>query len=76
MVLANAPRFLRAGDEIEFSAKVSNLSQETLNGTATLNLLDANTLQPLEADFGLGGGCKNTTTFTCSPANRRRWPGK
>jgi hypothetical protein len=53
MVLANPPRFLRAGDEMEFSAKVSNLSQETLNGSATLSLLDANTLLPLETLFGM-----------------------
>ncbi len=54
MVIANAPRFLRAGDEFEFAAKVSNLSQEAINGgTATLSLLDANTLQPVEKDFGL-----------------------
>jgi hypothetical protein len=31
MVLANAPRFLREGDEMEFSAKVSNLSQEAIS---------------------------------------------
>ncbi|GAB4496805.1 MAG: alpha-2-macroglobulin family protein [Saprospiraceae bacterium] len=53
MVLANPPRFLRAGDEMEFSAKVSNLSQEALTGAATLSLLDANTLQPLESLFGM-----------------------
>jgi len=53
MVIANPPRFLREGDEIEFSAKVSNLSTETLTGTATLNLLDAATLQPVEQAFGL-----------------------
>ncbi|MFM8486121.1 MAG: hypothetical protein ACKOCH_07285, partial [Bacteroidota bacterium] len=47
------PRFMREGDEIEFSAKVSNLSTETLTGTATLNLLDAATLQPVEQAFGL-----------------------
>ena len=53
MVIANPPRFLREGDEIEFSAKVSNLSKETLTGTATLNLLDAATMQPVEQAFGL-----------------------
>ena len=53
MIIANPPRFLREGDEIEFSAKVSNLSTETLTGTATLNLLDAATLQPVEQAFGL-----------------------
>jgi hypothetical protein len=53
MIIANPPRFLREGDEIEFAAKVSNLSAEILSGTATLNLLDANTLQPVEREFGL-----------------------
>ena len=53
MILANPPRFLRAGDTFEFSAKVSNLSKELIDGRATLALLDATTLQPLEAKFGL-----------------------
>ena len=53
MVLPNPPRFLREGDVMEFSAKVSNLSQESTSGTATLSLLDAETLQPVEAKFGL-----------------------
>lgn len=66
MVLANAPRFLRAGDEMEFSAKVSNLSQEVLNGKATLNLLDANTLQPLETRFGMAGAVR-TVDFEVQP---------
>ena len=66
MVLANAPRFLREGDEMEFSAKVSNLSQEALTGVATLSLLDANTLQPVEADFGIAGAGR-TANFTVQP---------
>ena len=66
MVLANAPRFLREGDDMEFSAKVSNLSQEALSGTATLSLLDATTLQPVDADFGIGGAGK-TATFSMQP---------
>ncbi|MCC6282901.1 MAG: hypothetical protein IT262_20010 [Saprospiraceae bacterium] len=59
MVIANAPRFLRAGDSFEFAAKVSNLSQETIKGGAVLNLLDATTLKPIDADFGLAGAGKN-----------------
>ena len=59
MVIANSPRFLRAGDSFEFAAKVSNLSQETIKGAAVLNLLDANTLQPIDASFGLVGKDKN-----------------
>ena len=53
MVITNPPRFLRAGDVLEFSAKVSNLSQQTLSGTATLSLFDAATMQPLDARLGL-----------------------
>ena len=53
MVIANPPRFLRQGDEIEFSAKVSNLSKDKIEGTATLALLDAATLGVVEKDFGL-----------------------
>jgi len=68
MVIANAPRFLRAGDEFEFAAKVSNLSQEAITGgTATLNLLDANTLQPLNAAFGLGSRSAQVTNFSAAP---------
>lgn len=53
MIIANPPRFLRAGDQIEFSAKVSNLSQQAIAGKATLTLLDAATLQPLDKQLGL-----------------------
>jgi uncharacterized protein YfaS (alpha-2-macroglobulin family) len=53
MVLANPPRFLRAGDQFEFSAKVSNLTKEVQEGRATLSLLDAVTLRPVEKEFGL-----------------------
>src|SRR5690606_734515 len=41
MVLPNAPRFLRHGDQIVISSKISNLSDKTLSGTAELKLEDA-----------------------------------
>ena len=41
MVQPNAPRFLREGDQMEFSAKVVNLSEKELTGTAQLELFDA-----------------------------------
>jgi uncharacterized protein YfaS (alpha-2-macroglobulin family) len=59
MITANPPRFLRAGDEIEFSAKVSNLAQNTQKGTATLTLTDATTLKVIEKDFGLQAQVQN-----------------
>lgn len=41
MVQANAPRFMREGDKMEFSAKVSNLSDQELSGQIILELIDA-----------------------------------
>ncbi len=53
MITANAPRFLRAGDEMEFAAKVSNLTENPATGTASLALMDAATMKPLEKELGL-----------------------
>ncbi len=53
MVLPNPPRFLREGDRIEWTAKVSNLSDKPLAGAARLEILDALSMQPLSAKFGL-----------------------
>lgn len=41
MIQANAPRFVRQGDQLIFSAKVSNLSKEDLHGDVQLELTDA-----------------------------------
>lgn len=48
MVQPNAPRFLREGDELEFSARVVNLSGAEITGTATLELFDAATNKPVD----------------------------
>ncbi len=40
MVVPNPPRFLREGDEIEFTAKVVNLSERALSGNAVLQLVN------------------------------------
>jgi uncharacterized protein YfaS (alpha-2-macroglobulin family) len=53
MIQPNAPRFLREGDEVVFPAKVVNLTTAAMSGKATLTLLDAATLQPLNTAFGL-----------------------
>lgn len=53
MVMPNLPRFLRQGDEITISAKISNLSDKDLNGTATIELLNAVTMQPVHLQFRL-----------------------
>lgn len=41
MVQANAPRFLREGDNMEFSGKVVNLSDKEITGQVRLELIDA-----------------------------------
>ncbi|MEL6849964.1 MAG: alpha-2-macroglobulin family protein, partial [Bacteroidota bacterium] len=53
MVFPNLPRFLREGDELALSAKVSNLTEEDMDGTAEVRLLDAFSLQPIHQSFGL-----------------------
>lgn len=51
MIQPHAPRFLREGDDIVFTAKVSNLTDSTINGLASLELFDALTMQPVDAAF-------------------------
>ena len=51
MVQPNAPRFIREGDKMEFSAKVVNLSNKEVTGTATLELIDAATNAPVDGWF-------------------------
>ncbi|MBU2928771.1 alpha-2-macroglobulin family protein [Winogradskyella psychrotolerans] len=41
MVLPNAPRFLREGDDITISTKIANLTEKELSGVAQLILTDA-----------------------------------
>jgi uncharacterized protein YfaS (alpha-2-macroglobulin family) len=45
MVTPNIPRFLRAGDHASLLASISNLSEQTLDGKATLELFDPATDQ-------------------------------
>jgi uncharacterized protein YfaS (alpha-2-macroglobulin family) len=64
MVQPNAPRFMREGDNMEFSAKIVNLSEKEVTGIATLELLDAATNKPVDGWF------KNvfpTQYFTIAP---------
>ncbi|RYZ48743.1 MAG: hypothetical protein EOP49_17860, partial [Sphingobacteriales bacterium] len=53
MVMPNLPRFLRQGDNITLSTKISNLTDKTMQGTATVHILNALTMQPVETMFGL-----------------------
>lgn len=43
MIVPNAPRFFRQGDKMTFSAKVVNMSENSLSGTASLQFIDTRT---------------------------------
>ncbi|MEO6328125.1 MAG: alpha-2-macroglobulin family protein [Ginsengibacter sp.] len=51
MVQPNAPRFVREGDSLEFSAKIVNLSATEITGQAQLQLLNATTMNPVDGWF-------------------------
>ncbi|WP_055435686.1 alpha-2-macroglobulin family protein [Lacinutrix algicola] len=48
MVLPNVPRFLRQGDQIKISTKISNLTDKELKGVAVLQLFDALTGESID----------------------------
>ena len=52
MVQPNAPRFVREGDVIEFTVKVSNQSASHQTGKVRLNLADARTLDARDQALG------------------------
>jgi len=51
MVMPNLPRFLREGDQVELSSKISNLSDTNLNGTIFLKLINPINETDITADF-------------------------
>jgi hypothetical protein len=51
MIQPNAPRFLREGDKMEFSAKIVNLTDKELTGQAELQLFDAATNESVSGWF-------------------------
>lgn len=53
MVVPNAPRFLREGDVITISAKISNISETDLQGQAQLSLYDPFTEKEIGGAFDL-----------------------
>ena len=53
MIFTNAPRFLREGDKMDFAAKISNISDQDLSGSAELHFFDALTMKPVDDILGL-----------------------
>lgn len=69
MVVPNPPRFLREGDQITFSSKITNLSDKELSGQAKLMLFDAFTMQPVDAAFGNTHATQNITVSKGNSTN-------
>ncbi len=69
MVVPNPPRFLREGDQITFSSKITNLSEKELSGQAKLMLFDAFTMQPVDAEFGNTNATQNISVAKGNSTN-------
>lgn len=61
MVTPNAPRFLRHGDQITISSKIANLSEQSLNGEAVLQLFDAFNGKNIDAALGNNNAVRSFT---------------
>ncbi|WP_298495211.1 MG2 domain-containing protein [uncultured Algibacter sp.] len=61
MVIPNAPRFLREGDQITLSTKIANLTDNILSGQAQLVLTDAVTGKDINAQLD---NAENNKTFS------------
>ncbi|WP_417856551.1 alpha-2-macroglobulin family protein [Xanthomarina gelatinilytica] len=61
MVIPNAPRFLRQGDQIIISTKIANLTKKELSGQAILQLFDATNGKAIDAELN---NTHNTKVFT------------
>lgn len=52
MVVPNAPRFFRENDQMNFTSKITNISENNLSGQAQLFLFDAQTDEPIDFEMG------------------------
>ena len=68
MIVPNAPRFLREGDTMDFSAKVVNMSDKHLCGYVTLEFFNAVNNQPVAmiCDKGTNNGVGRDAKFCVS----------
>lgn len=70
MVTPNLPRFLRQGDEVTFTAQISNQSSGTLDGHACLELFDPDNDRPAvslhqsQKPFTLGADSTTTVSWS------------
>jgi len=72
-ITPNAPRFLRPGDTFTFPAKLSNLTDTPVQGTAQLLLLDAATGQDITTQL-LPGAAQQSVTMAAHQSQALGWP--
>ncbi|MEN4760968.1 MG2 domain-containing protein [Chryseobacterium sp. C39-AII1] len=58
-VTPNYPRFLREGDELDFQAKISNLTKKALKGSASFQILNAETNEDITSQFAIASSIKD-----------------
>lgn len=58
-VTPNYPRFLREGDELSFQTKISNLTDTSLDGKVSLQILNAETNEDISSLFGITGSVQD-----------------
>jgi uncharacterized protein YfaS (alpha-2-macroglobulin family) len=56
MIQPNAPRFVREGDALEFTVKVSNQSEQAQRGNVRLTFADARTNKAVDTALGIENG--------------------
>ncbi|AIZ64602.1 hypothetical protein PK28_14660 [Hymenobacter sp. DG25B] len=71
-VTPNAPRFFREGDQLRLTAKLSNLTDQPMSGTAQLFLLDARTQQPIDSKL-LKGAAQQKFTLSANQSSAVGW---
>ena len=73
MVQPNPPRFLREGDLIEFTAKVTNVSSHALRGSVALHLNDAIDESNVDAKYE-NSQAEQTFELAANESKSYRWP--
>ena len=68
MLSANLPRFLRKGDQMKLSAKLSNLTDSLLVGRSSIRILDAFSMDDVSAQLGLPS---DSQSFQLAPSKNQ-----
>ncbi|MFN8359094.1 MAG: alpha-2-macroglobulin family protein [Candidatus Kapaibacterium sp.] len=73
MLEPNMPRFMRVGDTMTLPVKITNLTKNALKGAVELTLLDAFTMKPVSAEFGIGASARLDFSAPATNATTVQW---